>query len=325
MKLARLLIFAQLGLSAVAPSWAQGSAQNYPEKPIRIIVSSAAGGYLDIISRALAKELSAQWNQPIIIDNRPGASGAIGATLVQKADPDGYTWLAATEAHLVTNKFTQKNLPYDFHRDFVGVSLLTKADQVVVATTSFPVNTLPELIEMARKQKLNYGSWGIGSHPHLFYSKLGSLTKTEFTMVPYKGVAPVIQALRAEEVPLSVMSVGTARPLIDAGRVKVLAAAAKQRTPEFPNVPTTGELGLQGLESSIFMVFLMPRATPTAIVDKASSAVQAIMRRPDFATPNVTSKGFQVIASDPKGVTAAVDELTPLVADSIKAANITPD
>jgi tripartite-type tricarboxylate transporter receptor subunit TctC len=299
----------------------------FPDKPVRIIVSSAPGGYLDIISRAVAQELTKQWGQTVFVENKPGGSGSIGAVAVQNSVPDGYTWLAATEAHIVTNQFTKKDLPYKFPRDFVGISVLAKADQMLVANKTFPANTLPELVDMARKseKKLAYGSWGIGSHPHLFFSKLGSLTNTKFVMIPYKGVAPVLQALRAHEVNLSVMSVGTARPLLQAGELKVLAAASRERSAAFPDVPTTTELGYPSLRSTIFMMLLLPRATPPDIVAKASSAVQAIVKQPEFAATVVTSKGFQVVASDSAGVAREIEELTPLVADSIKAANISPE
>jgi tripartite-type tricarboxylate transporter receptor subunit TctC len=317
----RLVATALLLLSAL-PALA-----NWPDKPIRIIVGSSPGGYLDVITRAVAKELSAEWGQPIVIQNVPGASGAIAAQTVAKASPDGYTWLASTEAHIVTNRFLMKNLGYDFHRDFVGVSVLTKADQVLVATKTFPARTLPELVELARKspQKLAYGSWGIGSHPHLFFARLGSLTGTEFLMIPYKGVAPTMQALSADEVQLSVMSVGTARPLLDQGKLNVLASASATRTPAFPDVPTTEELGFKGLRSSIQMVLLLPRATPADVVAKASNAVRGVMRRPDFATQWVTSRGFQVVASDSKGVADMVDEMIPAVAEAVKAARVVPE
>lgn len=297
---------------------------NYPNRPIKIIVSSAPGGYLDIISRAVGKELQAQWGQSFVIENKSGASGTIGAAQVKNSQPDGYTWLAATEAHLVTNKFTQKNLPYDYQRDFVGISVLTKADQVVVATKNFQANTLPELIALARNapQGLAYGSWGIGSHPHLFYSKLGSITNAKFVMIPYKGVAPTMAALTGGEVELSLMSPGTAKPLLEAGRVKILAAAAKERLANYPQVPTTEELGLKGLQSSIYMIFLLPKGTPPDIVGKASSAVQAVLKQPQFASYMVTERGFQVVASDSKGVFETLDEMLPIVADSVKAAQI---
>lgn len=316
------LVATALMLLAGLPAWA-----NWPDKPIRIIVGSSPGGYLDTITRAVAKELSAEWGQPIVIQNIPGASGAIAAQTVAKAAPDGYTWLASTEAHIVTNRFLMKNLGYDFHRDFVGVSVLTKADQVLVATKTFPAKTLPELVELAKKspQKLAYGSWGIGSHPHLFFARLGSLTGTEFLMIPYKGVAPTMQALSSDEVQLSVMSVGTARPLLDQGKLNVLASASATRTPAFPDVPTTEELGFKGLRSSIQMVLLLPKATPPDVVAKASNAVRGVMRRPDFSTQWVTSRGFQVVASDSKGVADMVDEMIPAVAEAIKAARVLPE
>lgn len=299
----------------------------FPERPIKLVVSSAPGGYLDVISRAVGRELQAQWGQPVVIDNKPGASGALGAVAVQNSKPDGYTWLAATEAHLVTNKFTQKNLPYDYQRDFVGVSVLTKADQVLVAAKDFPANSLAELIDRAKKepQGLSYGSWGIGSHPHMFFSKLGSLTGGNFVMIPYKGVAPTIQAITSGEVQLSVMSPGTAKPLLESGRVKVLATASDKRLPSQPDVPTTEELGFPGLQSSIYMILLLPKATPPAIVAKASSAVQAIMNRPEFAKTLVTDNGFQVVASDANGVTATLDKLSAQMADSVKSAGIKLD
>lgn len=304
-----------------------GTAQaDFPEKPIRIIVSSAPGGYLDIISRAVGKELTEQWGQPVVIENKPGASGALGAAYVKNSKPDGYTWLAATEAHLVTNKFTQKNLSYDYKTDFVGISLLTKADQVVVAAKSLPVSSLAEVIDLAKTDPkgLSYGAWGIGSHPHMFFSKLSNLQGGKFVMIPYKGVAPTINAIMSGEVQISVMSPGTAKPLLDSDRIKVLATASDKRLPSVPDVPTTDELGLPGLHSSIYMILLMPKETPVDIVKKASETVQSIMHQPKFAENTVTSHGFQVIASDSNGVMVTLDELTAEMAGAAKAAGIVP-
>lgn len=300
------------------------NAQNFPDKPVRIIVASSPGGYLDILTRAVAKELSTTWGQSFIVENRAGASGAIGAIGVQKAEPDGYTWLGATEAHMVTNRFLMKNLSYDFARDFVGVSVMAKAEQVVVASNSVPANNLSELISLARNtpDKLVYGSYGVGSHPHLFYAKLGAMTKNELINVPYKGVAPTVQAMRSGEVKLSMMSVGTAKPLLESGNFKILASASKERHKDFPNVQTTDEAGYPGLHSAIYILLLLPKATPPDIVAKASAAVRTVLRRPDFNAQWVSGRGFQVVASDSKGVADLIEEMVPRVGEAVRDAKI---
>lgn len=314
------------GVLLISMNAAAQSAANFPEKAVRVIVASSPGGYLDIITRAISKELSTTWNQPFVIENRAGASGAIGAITVQKAEPDGYTWLGATEAHMVTNRFLMKNIGYDFARDFVGVSVLAKAEQVVVATASFPAKSLPEIVQMARRspEKIVYGTYGVGSHPHLFFERFAALNKIEFIMVPYKGVAPTVQAMRAEEVKLSMMSIGTARPLLESG-ARILAVTSKERSRDYPNVPTTDELGYPGLQSAIYMLSVLPKGTPAAIVDKASTAVRTILRRPDFASQWVTGRGFQVVAGDSKSVSDLVEELVPRTAEMVRAAKIQPE
>lgn len=298
--------------------------EDYPSKPIRIIVGSAAGGYLDIITRAIAEELRKSWGQPVVVENRAGASGAIASAAIKNSEPDGYTWGAATEAHLVVSPRLQEQPLYDFEKDLVGVSALTRADQMVVAAKSLPVNTLQDLVSMAKDDPNSffYGSWGIGSHPHLFYSQLEQMTGAHFRMVPYKGVAPTMQALRSGEVQYSVISAGTAGPLLEDGVVKVLASASRERTPLYPNVPTTGEQGYADLNSTIYMMFTMPKGTPQTIVDKASDAVQKIVKDPDFSDRWITRHGFQVVGSDSKGMHEILENLSRSVEQVLKAAGI---
>ncbi|MDO8279968.1 MAG: tripartite tricarboxylate transporter substrate binding protein [Burkholderiaceae bacterium] len=323
-----VIVMACLAAPLTARSQASPSAtaQNYPNRPVTIVVTSAAGGGVDVLVRALAVELGKKTGQSFVVDNRGGASGMIASVAVSRAAPDGYTWLACTEQHIVTNKYTQAKMAYDPQKDLTGISLLAQADQLVVASSSVPANNLGELVAYAKQQggKLAYGSWGEGSHPHLFYSTLIRKSGIELIHVPYKGVAPVLTALNANEVQLSVMSAGTAMPLLRSGKLKVLAAASRDRSPEYPNVQTTAEAGYPELRSVIWFALMAPSGTPAAIVNKASAEVQAIVHRPDFAEKNIISKGWRLVGSDSAGLKAAIDELSPIVSEMVSRAGIKP-
>ncbi|HMN81808.1 MAG TPA: tripartite tricarboxylate transporter substrate binding protein [Burkholderiaceae bacterium] len=312
---------------APAEVQAQTQAQAWPSKPVRIVVPAAAGGGLDLLVRALGRELTTRWGQPVTIDNRGGASGVVGTLeVVSRGGKDGHTLLAVTDNLLIHNRFVFRNLAYDPDRDLTAVAIMAKADQLLIATHSLPANDMRELVALAKREgsRITYGAWGDASQPQLVYSALNSLAGTEITQVNYKGVAPVMVALAGNEVQLSVISGGTAGPLLKQGKIKVLAAASRERLPEFPDVATTAEQGFPSLQSIIWFGLMAPAGTPSPIIERIADDTRAVLADPAFAEANVTSKGWRVLGGGPKEFADTVRQQTPVIADMIKAAGIQP-
>jgi tripartite-type tricarboxylate transporter receptor subunit TctC len=299
--------------------------QAFPERTIKIIVGAAPGGGLDILARAVAQELTTSWGKPVIIENRLGASGLIAAEAVASAPPDGYTWLAVTDQIYLSNRFAFKQLPYN-PDGFANISILARADQFVLATPNVPANSIRELISLDREKPdtLSYGMWGDGSPPQLLYETLNKTAGTKLLGIPYKGVAPVMNALGTNEVQLSVASAGTAGPFIRAGKLKALAVAAKSRSPEFPEIPTTAEQGYPDLQASIWFGLAAPGGTPTGIIEKASTTIRDIVRQPAFSERFITSIGWKLIASTPAEMDARIQAELPIMRRMIENAGVLP-
>jgi tripartite-type tricarboxylate transporter receptor subunit TctC len=305
---------------------AQAWAQNFPDKPVKIVVGSVAGGGLDVLARAVAQELSTKWGKPVIVDNKPGAAGAISAEVVASAPADGYTLLGLTDQVILANRFVYKKLPYDPDRSFTSIVLMAKADQLILAIPSVPATDVKSLVALDKEKPgvLAYGSWGDGSPPQLLFETLNKTAGTKFLNVPYKGVAPVLGALSSGEIQLSVISGGTARPLIGSGKLKPLAIAAKARAPELPNIPTTAELGFHQLRAFIWFGLAAPTGTARGIVDKINADVVEILNQPAFAERYVVSLGWQVVGSSPAEMDATIKEELPLIREMVQNAGVVP-
>lgn len=311
---------AALGLAS--PGWAQ----TFPERPVKIVVESAAGGGLDILCRAIAQELTAKWGKPVIVDNRPGAAGAISAEVVATASPDGHTLLGLTDQIYLANRFVYRKLPYDPDHSFASIILMAKTDQLIVAVPGVRANDIKSLVALDKEKPgtLAYGSWGDGSPPQLLFETLNKTAATTLLNVPYKGVAPVLGALSAEEIQVSVVSNGTARPLLSSGKLKPLAIAATARAPELPTVPTTAELGYPQLRAFIWFGLAAPAGTPRAIIDKINADVVEILKQLAFAERYVSSLGWQVVTTTPEGMDATIRDELPLVRDMVRNAGVVP-
>jgi len=301
------------------------SGHAYPEKIIKIVVGSAPGGGLDILARAVAQELTTRWGKSVIVENRAGASGLIAAEAVANAAPDGYTWLAVTDQIYLSNRFAFKQLPYDPDR-FANISIIAQADQFVLAAPDVPANSIRELVSLDREKpdSLSYGTWGDGSPPQLLYETLNRSAGTKLLGIPYKGVAPVMNALGTNEIQLSVASAGTAGSFMRAGKLKALAIAAKSRSPEFPEIPTTAEEGYPDLQAFIWFGLAAPGGTPATIVEKASAEIRDIARQPAFSERFITSIGWKLIASTPAEMDATIQAELPIIRKMIENAGISP-
>ena len=315
-------------LLALLIAWAAAAnAQTYPSQTVRIIVPFPPGGGIDILIRAVAAELTPKWGKPVIIENKAGAGSMIGAELVARAEPDGHTLLATVNPTLTANRFLYKSLPYDPDRSFAPVMLMVQSDQFLVAHSSVKANDLRELVALARREKgkLNYGSYAPGSQPHLIYGLLAKREGLDMVHVPYKGIAPVMLAISSGEVQLSAGSATVAGAMMKDGRIKPLALAGKKRSAQFPNVPTTIEQGYPYLLAPIWYALFAPAQTPPAVIDKIRGDIAAILKTPAFAEKQVTSKGFEVVASTPQELVQVIRDEVAVTGEMVKAAGIQPE
>ncbi len=256
------------GLSSMAYSQTVPSIPS--DKPIRIVVPFAAGGPTDVLARVLAPKLSASLHRTVIVDNKVGATGAIGAVFVAKAAPDGDTLLLGTSSIMAASPNLTANLPYDPMKDFIPISMVATIENILVVHPSVPARTVKELIAYGKANpgKLTYASSGIGSTYHLGGELFASQAGITMTHVPYKGAAPAIQDVLAGHVNVMFDNTSSAVPSIKAGRVRALGVASLKRYPALPDLPTIAEEGLAGYETTIWLGLFAPAKTPVAIIQK---------------------------------------------------------
>ena len=258
----------------------------YPSKPIRLVVPFPPGGSLDVVARAIGQKLSEAWGQPVVIDNRPGAGGNIGADVVAKSAPDGYTILEGALSTHAVNVSLYAKMPYDPIRDFAPITLVAVTPNVLVLNPSLPANSVVELIAYAKAHpgKLSFGSGSNGSAGHL----AGELFKTEAGVdmlhVPYKGGSPALQALLAGDTQLMFDNLANSMQLLRAGKLKAIAVTTAKRSVLVPELPTLAETGLPGFDIYTWWGFLAPAGTPKEIVAKWNTEVTRILNTPDMRT-----------------------------------------
>jgi tripartite-type tricarboxylate transporter receptor subunit TctC len=323
MTICRLVVFAMLAVAPVPTALAQ----SFPAKPVRVIIPFPPGGGIDVVVRALGAELSAKWGQPVVIDNRAGAGGNIGTEAAARSTPDGYTLLAAVNQTFSANRYLYKSLGYDPDKSFAPVTLMVQNDQYFLAHPSVRARDLRELIADARREpgRFNYGSFGIGSQPHLAFSYINRKQGTDLLHVPYKGIAPLMTAIAGGEVMLATGTSGVAGELMKAGKLKGLAIAGRQRAALFPNVPTTAELGYPDLLVSIWFGLFAPAGTPAAVVEKIGDDARAILKSLAFIERHLAPRGYDVVAGSAAELAATIREESAAVAEMIKAAGVTPE
>ncbi len=275
----RLLLAAAIGLGL--PGWSQ--AQTYPVRPIKIIVPSPPGATTDTLVRIVAQKLQAKWGQPVIVDNRPGAGGNIGAEEAAKAAPDGYTLLFTYPAPLAVNKTLFKQLAYD-PDSFVPISLIATVPLVLAVPPKEEATTVQQLIAFAKAHpnQLNFASQGYGTSAHLAGELFKSMAGIDIVHVPYKGSAPALTDLLGGRVDMMFIELSTVLPQIKAGKLRALAVGSEKRNPFMPDVPAMAEV-LAGYQASTWFAMVAPPATPPDIVGKLSSAVAAAIHEPDVA------------------------------------------
>ena len=292
----RCCILGAMLLSAIT------AAQDYPTRPIRVIVPFTAGAGTDIVGRAIAQALNDAWKQSVVVDNRPGAGGTIVGELVARASADGYTLMLGNVSTLAIAPALNPKLPYNPLRDFAPITLITTSENVLVLHPSVPVLSMKEFIAYARAnpRKLNYGSSGNGTTSHLGGAMFVSMTGTEMTHVPYKGSGPMLTDLLAGQLQLSFSSVPTALPHIKSGRLRALAVTLLTRSSVLPDLPTVQEAaGLKGFEISLWQGIVAPAATPRAIVMKLNQQIAASLRTPDMKH-KLTVQGLDAVGNSPE-------------------------
>ncbi len=285
------------------------TAQTFPNRPVRLIVTYTAGGPADIAARALAQKLSEAWRQQVVVDNRAGAGGIIGTDLAAKAAPDGYTLLHGTAAGLIINPLLVKKLPYDTFRDFAPVSMVVIVPQLLVVHPGVPAATLKELLTLARSRpgQLNYASVGVGSPNHLGMELLKSMAGVDMVHVPYKGATPAMADLIAGQVQLAFNGMASVLPQIASGKLKALAIGSARRSPAAPDVPTVAESGLTGFEYTAWNGNFAPAGTPPALIAKISTDIRNALTAPDVVQ-RLASLGSEPAASTPAQFAAYMQE-----------------
>ncbi len=296
-RLGRLLLLA--GACAVALHALAASAQEYPTRPIRVIVPFSPGGAVDGPMRVVAQELGKRLGQPITVENKPGAGATLGTEIVAHAPPDGYTLLLASQTNAISAAL-YKHLSYDPIGDFVPISLIGREPGVLVVHPSLPVATLQEFIAYAKARpgQLDYASSGNGSGQHLFAALLWSRTGLSLNHVPYRGSGQATTDLLGGRVPVSIPGTAGMVGHINGGKLRALAVTGARRSPQLPDVPTVQESGVPGFEAYVWMGLLAPKGTPPPIVERLHRAVQDALRS-DEVKAFMATAGIEIVRSTP--------------------------
>jgi tripartite-type tricarboxylate transporter receptor subunit TctC len=312
------LLAAALGGSAV------GRAQQFPAKPITLVVPAAPGGVTDVIARALGQSFTERFGQQTVIQNKPGATNQIAAEFVARSPADGYTLLVSPEATFVINPYLFEKLSYDPTKDFVPVSGLIEIHQALIGSSAIPVHDVASLIALAKREPntLDYGTYGVGSTGHLNMEMFETMAGVHFVAIHYKGATPALSDVMAGHIQMMFISVGSAVEPWRAGNVKLLAIGSKQRLARLPDVPTVAEAGLPGFEASSWFGLFAPAATPPAIVDVLNTQTQRILSDPRFRTAVLEPQFFEPMAGSPHEFAAFIKTDAEKWSRVIRAANV---
>jgi len=318
-----LLAGAVLAAGSVA-CWPQSvtGGPAYPTKVVHLVVGFPPGGGTDIIARLVAQKLSERWGQPVVVDNRPGASGNIATEMVARSAADGYALLMAFSSH-ASNPALYAKLPFDIYKDFTYITLVATAPVVVAASPSFPANTLGELIEYARAHpgEVKFGTSGVGTPVHLTGELMMQLTGIEMIHVPYKGIAPAMTAILGGEIQITYPSVLSGLQHFRRGKLKALAVASRSRYPALPAVPTAAEAGLTGFETDYWYAVLGPAGMSGPLVDKIQRDIAALLNTPEMKE-SLLAQGCVAAGSKPEELTALVRREYELWSRVVKTAGV---
>jgi len=303
---------------------ASASAQDYPARPVRIIVPYSAGGNADILGRTLAQKLGDALRQPFVVENRAGANGGIGTDLVAKAAPDGYTLLVTASGPLTVNPTLYKNVPYDPVKDFAPLSECAVYQYVLVTLASSPFKSIAGIAAAARAKpgSVSYGSTGVGGGNHLSGELFALATGTQLTHVPYKGSAPALSDLLGGQLSFMFDTVITSVPQIRAGKLRAFAVSSAKRASSLPEVPTMQEAGIKGFDISQWQGFLAPAGTPKAVVDRLNAETVRAMHAADVHERIAVQGGNEIVTGTPEEFAALIKSDLQAYAKLIKDARI---
>ncbi len=310
-------LLAGLMLSAAA------AAQTWPAKPVKFIVPFPPGGATDISARMIGQKLSAMWGQSVLIENRGGAGGGVGAAEAAKATPDGYTLFFPSGSVMTANQHIYAKLNYNPERDFVPVTNVVTGPQVVVVPASSPFKSIKELIAAARSEpgKLTFGHAGIGSQIHLAAENFVNAAKIDALSVPYKGEGPALAALVGGETSFMVPNLAAAIGHVNAGRLRALAVTSRARAPQLPNIPTVSEAGLPGFENYGWFGIVAPKGTPQEIIDKVHRDAKIALEDTQMKA-RFYAQGMATVGNSPQEFGKAMQEETKLWAKVVRERNI---
>jgi tripartite-type tricarboxylate transporter receptor subunit TctC len=324
----RMSILARQAMVAVVVlgvfAGAAAEAQPYPNKPIRIVAPFGAGGLVDVLARAVGEKLRASLGQPVVVDNRPGSGGNIGADIVAKAEPDGYTLLMSSAGILSINEALYPKMPFNPRTAFTPITLVAEMNMLAVVNAASPIKTAGDLIAAARKEpgRLNFGSPGNGTTGHLGMELFQHAAKVKLTHVPYKSAAEAVLALMGNQIQGVFDNPPTVLPHIRAGRLRALAYAAPKRLPLLPEVPTFDESGLKGFEASSWFGMVAPAKTPRPVVRLLAKEIARALNEPDVQK-RFADLGAVLVGNTPEQFGAFIEAETRKWHAVVKAANIT--
>jgi len=316
------IVASVLTLFAVLAPAIEGTAQNYPSGPLRIVVPFVPGGGTDILSRMIAGKLNEAWGQPVVVDNRPGAGGTVGTALVARATGDGHTVLVMPAGYAAHTSL-YKSLPYNPERDLAPVSRLASGPLVLLVHPSLPAKSVKELIALARLRpgEINFGSAGAGTLPHLSAELFNSMSGIKMVHIPYKGAGAAVTDVMAGRVPVYFMNILQSLSLIKAGKLRALGVTTPERTPIAPEIPAIAEAGLKGFDMTNWYGMLVPASTQRDVIVKLNAEVARILKLPDLRS-RLADDGMTVVAGTPGEFADFLTRETAKFARVIEAAGI---
>jgi tripartite-type tricarboxylate transporter receptor subunit TctC len=323
--LSRPASIALLFAACVLPAPSAFAQEDYPSRPVKIIVPYVAGGAADIFGRSLAQKLTEALKQNFIVENRGGANGGIGTDLVAKSAPDGYTLLATASGPLTVNPVLYGKIPYDPVKDFAPIAQGTVYQYVLVTVAGSPIKSIDDLLAAARARPgaLSYGSTGIGGGNHLAGELLALASKTQLTHVPYKGSAAALADLLGGQLSFMFDTVITAVPQIRGGKVRAFAVSSAKRASSLPEVPTMQEIGVRDFDISQWQGVLAPAGTPRAIIDKLNAEIVKALRSPEMRERLVTQGGNEIVTGSPEDLAALIKSDLQMYGRLVRDAKIT--
>jgi tripartite-type tricarboxylate transporter receptor subunit TctC len=300
------VVLSVLGMGLFCPASAPAQ-DNYPSKPIQLVVTTAAGGALDLVARTVADRLSAPMHQPIIIDNQPAGNGGVAAGHFAKATPDGHTLMMVVDSTVTINPHLYHNLSYDPFRDFAPVSIVTRLPLVLVGNPALQARDLQELIALAKANpgKLNYASTGVGTQLHIGMEMFKLMTKTDIVHVPYRATTAAMADLMGGRIDLVLIGLSSAKAQVETGKLRAYAIAAPQRSSLMPDVPSADEAGLPGYEVRSWFGMFAPARTPPSVIDRLSREIKTASTDAKFVAA-LAPQGMQIIASSPEEMAQAL-------------------